>query len=231
MINAKKYILVLLLTLGIFAVAFILSGYINSKKIDTLKISGDTISIDILSLETQFALLAEAPCETFKNSTLSDELNALGDRLSAAEDQRGISNQEVMSLKKYYSILEIKDYLLTEKLRKTCKIKPTTILYFYSNRNNCDECTRQGYVLTKLREMYPDLRVYTFDYDIDVSAVKTMITLHKIPDTLPVLVINGKVHSGLKSITDIVGIAPEVTGTTTKATSTSATTTKANSTR
>ena len=220
MINAKKYILVFILTFAIFGLAFLLSDYLNSKKIDDIKLSGDTISIDILSLETQFALLAEAPCKTFQNSTLSDELNALGEKLSYAENQRGIPIEEVTALKKYYSILEIKDYLLAQKLRKTCNVRPTTILYFYSNRDNCDDCTRQGYVLTRLRELYPDVRVYSFDYDLDVSAVKTMITINKIPDTLPVLVINDKVQSGFKSLEDIEALVPGIKATSTKATST-----------
>jgi hypothetical protein len=212
MINPRKYILVFILTCAVFGLAFLLSNYLNTKKIDDLKLSGDNISIDILSLETQFALLAEAPCKTFQNSTLS-----------YAENQRGISPAEVTTLKKYYSILEIKDYLLAQKLRKTCNVRPTTILYFYTNRDNCDECTKQGYVLTRMRELYPNIRVYSFDYDLDVSAVKTMITINKIPDTLPVLIINDKVQTGFKSLEDIEAIVPEIKASSTKATSTKAT--------
>ncbi|MES2471148.1 MAG: hypothetical protein V4526_02875 [Patescibacteria group bacterium] len=230
-LNYKKYVLVFILTAAVFGLAFILSNYINTKKIDTLKLSGDTISIDILSLETQFALLQESPCKTVQNSTLSDELNSLGERLSYAENQRGFSTAEVLTLKKYYSILEIKDYLLNQKLRKTCGFRPTTILYFYSTKEECVDCTRQGYVLTKIREDNPDIRVYSFDYDLDVSAVQTMITLHKIPASLPVLVINDKVYDGFKSIEEMQAIVPELKASSTSATSTNATSSKATTTK
>ncbi len=225
-ISTKKYIIVFLITAGIFAVAFIVSNYINDKRYEVIKTTADKISIDILSLETQFELFQESSCSSLSNPVLSDEINALADRLSYAESQRGIDDEDVITLKKYYSLLEIKDYLVMKKVDNRCDVNPISILYFYTNDEGCEDCAKQGYVLTKLRSDYPLLRIYSFDYDLDLNAVKTLITINKIPkDQLPALVIEGKTYTKFQSVEDIRKIIPALVATS-SATSTQSTTTQ-----
>lgn len=208
----KKYIYAFLITSLIFGTALFLGNYFSNRKIAELKTAGNKISIDILSSETQFALLGELPCPDLKNSTLSQELNSLGEKLNYSEDKFGSDDEEVRDLKKYYSILEIKDYLLTQKL-KDCPDRPISILYFYSS--DCPDCDKVGYVLTALREQYPELRVYSFDYNLDVSALKTMATIYGVGDKLPALVIKNKTYSGFKSVDEIKDLLPELNEATT----------------
>ena len=108
-------------------------------------------------------------------------------------------------------MLEIKDYLLMQQIYNKCGATPTSILYFYSNKGNCTDCTDQGYVLTALRQEYPELRIYAFDYNLDLDAVKTLITLYHIPSVLPALVMNGKVYDGFQSIAQIQAALPSLT--------------------
>ena len=78
-----------------------------------------------------------------------------------------------------------------KKISAQCKVKSAFILYFYTTAQNCSECEKQSLVLTGLRDKYPDLRVYSFDYSTDLSAVKAMLNIYKIQDTkLPAVVIN-----------------------------------------
>ena len=98
-----------------------------------------------------------------------------------------------------------------QKIADRCGVKTVSILYFYTTKDNCSECTKQGYVLTSLRETYPDLRVYSFDYNIDVSAVRALITLYKIDDTkLPAIVLNDKLITGFQSVEEIEKLVPEL---------------------
>ena len=212
MTDWKKYIYAFFITAAIFATAFYLGNYFSDKKINELEAAGNKISIDILSSETQFALLGELPCPEAKNSTLSEELNELGEKLNYSEEKFGADNEEVRDLKKYYSILEIKDYLLTKKLQ-SCPDRPIAILYFYGK--DCPECDRQGYVLTYMREQHPELRVYSFDYHLDVSALKTLASIYKIGDKLPALVIKNKSYKGFQSVENIGALLPELYATTT----------------
>jgi hypothetical protein len=207
--NWKNYIVVFFITCAIFFLTIWASNYFTNIKIDKLKGVEDKISIDLMSSEVQFSLLQEMSCKDISSSILSSELNSLADKISYSENNIGTENVDVISLKKYYSLLEIKDYLLIKEMSQRCGEKPIFILYFYKN-DNCDECTKQGYVLTSLREKYPNLRVYSFDYNLDLSAIRAMISIYKVSDNLPALVINGKVHSGFQSVEDIEKTFPQL---------------------
>lgn len=205
----KKYVIVLFITSAIFISGLWVSNYFNNKKIDQLKSIESSISLDLLSSETQFDLLQEVSCKDISSTVLSSELNSLADKISYSENNIGVKNVDVISLKKSYSLLEIKDYLLMKKITDRCGDKSIFILYFYKN-NNCADCTKQGYVLTDLRQKYPNLRVYSFDYNLDLSAIKSMISIYKVPDNLPAIVINGKVYSGLKTVEEIEKTFPQL---------------------
>ncbi len=228
LINWKKYLFSFIITAIIFATAIGLSSYFAGKKLDEIRNIQDKIAIDILSSETQFSLLEESSCKDIGTGSLSTELGTLEDKLSYTEGQRGVNDPEVKTLKRYYSLLEIKDYLLMNKISDKCKNAPLSIIYFYSTNEKCEDCEKEGFVLTKLRETYPDLRVYSFDYNIDLSAVKTLISINKVEDRMPAIFVKGKAYYGFQSVEDLEKAIPELS--TIKA-SLNATSTKATTTR
>lgn len=202
-IDWKKYLIVFLFTVALFMTASYISNYFSNKKVDQLKTIQDQISVDILSSETQFSLLSELSCKNISDSVLSNELGELANKLEWGQENLGMT-EEVSYLKKYYSLLEIKDYLLTKKISERCKTKSAFILYFYTTAENCSECEKQGLVLSTLRDKYPELRVYSFDYSIDLSAVQSMLQIYKIEDTkLPALVLDEEVLTGFQNIEEL----------------------------
>ncbi len=208
----RKYFIVFVITLGIFATVFYTSVRLNDKKLEEIQTIQNRVSIDILSSETQFALLSESSCETVGgDSSLSKDLDSLGAKLSYAESNINSNQEDLMWLKKNYSLLEIKDYVLMKKLAQKCEVKPVYILYFYSNADGaCADCQKEGIVLTELRRKYPGLRVYSFDYDLGLSAQKTLMTLYKSIGELPALVINNRTQYGFQSVEDIEKLVPEL---------------------
>lgn len=179
-------------------------NYLNRARVSELSSIEDQIAIDTLSLDTQFSLLEAAPCDSIASSTtLIGKLADLGSRLSYAESQLGADDPQVVRLKQQYSLLEIRDYLITRKLAEACKTKPVTVLYFYSNKGDCPDCDKAGYALSYLHNTYPSLRVYSFDYNIDLGAMQTFIALNKIQNTLPAFVINEKKIYGFTSLADL----------------------------
>jgi len=202
-IDWKKYLIVFFITAGLFVVASYVSNYFSNKKLVQLKDIQDKISIDILSSETQFSLLSDLSCKNVSGSYLSSELNELGQKLEWG--QKNLGNTSTVSyLKKYYSLLEIKDYLLMKKISVRCGVKSAFILYFYTTAENCTLCEDQSLVLSTLREKYPELRVYSFDFSTDLSAVRAMLNIYKIKDTvLPALVIDDDVLTGFSNIEKI----------------------------
>ena len=210
----KKYIYTFGITAAIFVTAIFLSNYFGQKKLNEIKNIESRIAVDILASETQFSLLEELSCRDIGSTFLSKELAELGDKLAFTEESRGADDPEVINLKRYYSLLQIKDFLLFQKVKARCGA-PTgslpPIIYFYSNEDGaCDDCEKEGFVLTRLREEYPELRVYSFDYDLDLSALTTLINIYNIKGDLPALLINDKLHYGFQSIEDTKEIIPEL---------------------
>ncbi len=210
-IETKKYVLAFIITMIVFLGALLVSKNSEQKRLTEIKTIENKISLDILSSETQFALLKESSCKAIDHSTsFSEELNGLAQKLAYMEDSLGDKNEDVISLKKYYSLLQIKDSLLVKQVSEKCGVKPITIIYFYSNNGDCNDCKKEGYVLTKLREEYPELRIYSFDYNLDLSALKTLRSIYGVKNTLPALVISDENYYGFKSPEDIEKIIPKL---------------------
>jgi hypothetical protein len=220
----RIYFVALLITGVIFATAFYASNYFNQRRVEDIRTAQDNISTDILNIETQFDLLQEHSCsDVAQNVVLPSSLSSLGSQLSYMEAQ-GSNSAEITRLKGLYSLMEIKDYLLMKQISQNCQQKPVLILYFYSNKGDCADCQKQGYVLTALSQKFPQLRIYSFDYNLQVGALQTLIGIDNIENNPPALLINGKAYYGFKSIDDIEKILPQLA--TMKTASSTATSTK-----
>jgi len=208
MFNSRKYIVAFGITAIIFATAIFVSNSIGQKKLEDVRSIENRVALDILSSETQFALLEETSCKDISPGFLSKELGTLGEKLTYGENQTELNTNELEYLKRSYFLLEIKDYLLMKRLTQKCGIKPTFILYFYSTENSCVDCEKMGYVLTSLRDKYPDLRVYSFDYYFDVGAIDTLVSIYKVKSDLPALIINGETIYGFNTVEELEATVP-----------------------
>lgn len=201
---ARNALIALFITIVLAGTVAYAINYLNRARVAELSAIEEQLSIDSLSLETQFSLLEAAPCDSNASSiTLASELADFDSRLSYAEDQLGNDSPQVVRLKERYSLLEIRDYLITKRLAEACGTKPITVLYFYSNAGDCADCDKAGYALSYLRNTYPTLRVYSFDYNLDLGALKTFVAVTKVKDTLPAFIINNKHFYGFTSLPDL----------------------------
>lgn len=213
--QVQKYILTFVITAAIFLTAFYIAARFDAQRVADIRATQEAVSINILSLETQFDLLGSLSCSTLSdNPVLSEELNTLASRLSVAEENLGHNDTQVISLKKQYSLLEIKDYILMQEISEKCaKFNPVYIIYFYSNDGDCSDCGKMGDVFTYLRQTYPGLRVYSFDYHLDLSALRTLITLRKVnaEEGLPAFAVNKNAPVyGFKTLQEMEELIPEL---------------------
>lgn len=209
--EVKRYLFVFVITLIIFVLAFVMSSIFSNNKIDQLREIQEQIAIDILSTETRYALLEQTSCAHSVTSLeeeqgLSRELNDLARRLKFMESQLGTEDEDVLFVKKYYSLLQVKDYLLMEEIKNRCGEKLFTILYFH--QGDCFDCQKQSLVLDDLVSQYPETRVYWFDKDVNTPAVETMLSVFGVKQG-PTLVINDKTYEGFYTFEEIQQIAPE----------------------
>ncbi len=197
----RNVLIAFIITIAIGGSVVYAVNYLNGLRIKDLGAIQEKLSVDTLSLETQISLLESAPCSIVGTGTdLTSELDDLGQRLSYTENQLGSNDPQVILLKQQYSLLEVRDYLVTNKLAKTCNTKQVTVLYFYSNGSDCTNCDRAGYALSYLHDTYPNIRVYSFDYDLDLGAEKTLLSIEKITGPLPAFVIAGKTSYGFTDL-------------------------------
>lgn len=215
-----KYIFVLVLTLGILGIALLLSNFFYEARLQEIQSVEDRITLNLLASEVQFDLLKQLPCTDEAYPVLSRELNTLAERISFLEGERGDKDSEVRELKRRYSLFQIKDYLAVRDISKRCNLESQTILYFYSNQGDCPDCKRQGFVLSSLRENYPDLRVYAFDYNLDAAGIEALRTIYKIDGSLPAVLANDRVYHGFLSLEDFAKIFPDLVATSTARTAT-----------
>ena len=203
--HSSKYILTLLLTAFVFAGSWYTSDTLNKKKFADLKNAQDKISIDILSSETEFDLLKEGTCDNTAASVFSTDLNTLAQKISYSE-QHVATPDEINVLKKQYTLLQVRDFLLTKRVAERCHETPIAIFYFYGTSEDCPDCVKQGYVLDALRQNNPKVRVYAFDYNLDLSTIKALISIYKVGTTVPALVVNGTTYQGFRSLDELTSI-------------------------
>ena len=209
--NNKRYLVAFIITGAVFGTALTVSTVFNNARLEQIRAIQENIATDILSLETQFDLLSELSCRDIReNSVLSETLADVSRRVSYTEEKLGADNAEVIRLKRQYTLLQIKDLLLMKKVSQKCGLEPVFILYFYSNEKDCPDCERQGYVLTELGDKYPKLRIYSFEYNLDLPALKTLLTINDLKNELPALVIDGKPHYGFRSVEDTKKLIPNI---------------------
>lgn len=199
----KQYIIVLFITAGIFSVAYFLSSFVNDKKIDDIKKTQDKISINILTSETELDLAETLSCTDIDNNYLSKELVDLSSKIAYAEQNNTLSSLEILNLKKRYSIIQLQDFVLSKRVGEKCGDIPSTILYFYTTKENCPDCMKQGYVLDAVKSNNKSVRVYSFDADLELASINTLKTLYGIDGNLPVVVVNGIPLKGLQSVKEI----------------------------
>lgn len=221
-LTTRNALIALAITIALIGTLVLAVSYLDRKRAEEVSAIESQLFTNTLSIETQFALLANAPCEDIADGTVvSAEIGNLGDRLALTEERLGGNDPQVLRLKSQYTLLQIRDYLLSKQIAETCNTKPPVIaLYFYSNEGDCSECDRTGYALSFLRQTYPALRVYSFDYHLDLGALRTLIAVEKVKEEFPAFVIDGVRSYGFTNLTEFQKLFPKrLFATTTPATS------------
>lgn len=201
-VTTRNALIALAITVALIGTLILSVQYLDRKRAEEISAIESQLFTNTLSIETQFALLANAPCEDIADgTTLSAEISNLGDRLALTEERLGGTDPQVLRLKSQYTLLQIRDYLLSKQIAETCNTKPPVItLYFYSNDGDCAACDKAGYALSYLRQTYPALRVYSFDYHLDLGALRTLIAVEKVDEQFPAFVIDGKPTYGFTDL-------------------------------
>jgi len=215
-IDKFKILVVFGLSTLLFVSGFLLSDFLTNKKISYIDSALSDISLQTASLETEYAFLLEHPCSYAGFNKLTASLDELGNKLVFSSDDKSNSGTRVESAKQNYYLLEVKHMIFAEKINKECGTNYTTILYFYSDKGDCNTCKAQGIVLTNIKKTNPDTMIYSFDINSDFSLISTLKELYQIK-TAPTLIINGKLYTGLQDQKTLLAILNQTNSTSSRA--------------
>lgn len=194
-LRPSAYIAAFALTTLIFVIGILLGSYFSAEKLNDIDTLAQELQMNTMGTELQYEILLQNPCGTIESSQLTEELFSIGEKLGYMESSLGSKDPDVLNLKEYYHLLEIKHWLFVKKTIEECSIAEDTILYFYSNAGDCTKCEEQGNVLVYMHRKYPELNIYSFDINIDNPALNTVKDMFSVVET-PSLVINGETNAG-----------------------------------
>ena len=197
-----QYVAALAIATLLFFGGLWFGNHLSEKKLDVIDTLGRNLQLATLGSELQYELLAHEPCSAVNASSLIDELFRIGTRLDFMESELGVNDPQVLELKEYYHLLEIRHWLLMRKVQNECSLNTHFILYFYSNAGDCERCDEQGSVLTYLHRKYQDLNIYSFDIHIDNPALVTVRELYGVEEA-PTLVVDGTKVESFKTSQEI----------------------------
>ncbi len=195
-INKQRYLSVFAITTLIFISGILLGNHFSNNKISELSEMTERIQLNTLSAELQFLIVSKEPCRLLNESDLSNELHSIGSKLEFMENELGTDNKKVLSLKEYYQLLELRHWLLLKQAHEKCNQNFDLIMYFYTNKRECDRCREQGGVLTYLRQKNQKLSIYSFDDELENPAMRTVKELYGVKGSMPTLIINEQAYEG-----------------------------------
>ncbi|HLD05035.1 MAG TPA: hypothetical protein VJG90_04935 [Candidatus Nanoarchaeia archaeon] len=194
-LRTRRYIIVFFLTTAVFVLGLIIGSYNTEKKLSNLVTLQEDLKTHTLDAEMQYSLLAQDPCSYVNVTSLTDELYDISLRLDYMENVLGTDNEDVIRLKQYYSLLELRHWGFLKKVNKECGRNDTLVLYFYSNQGDCSQCEQQGFILSYLRKIYPNLYVYSFDINLKSNALDVIKRRYKVHPA-PFIILNEIPHTG-----------------------------------
>lgn len=198
--NKIKFLAIFAVTTIIFLVGIFLGSVLSDMKVDKLNKLQDDFRTDTLAVDLAYEILSDNPCSSIDSSFLTEELHELSSKLEFLQNARGIDDPKVKELRNYYSLLQLRHWMVSTQYKKYCNSSFTTIIYFFSDKKECPECDTQSTVLTHAREKHDNLRIYSFKYETDNAALKALKDLYSIKsdEVLPILIIDSNVYYGLK---------------------------------
>ncbi len=198
-IPSSRYIAVLSITVIIFGIGIFLGQFIADLRISELRETQENMKSYLLSLSLQNELASEFICD-IDVFELTRERTTMGLELNSLEGRLGSKNPEVIRLKKDYSLLSIRQWLLIEEAKKRCNQDYVVIVFFYSNEENRSESQSQGLVLDYLYSKYPDkVVIYSFDINLDDPSLNTLKRILNV-SSAPSVIINNRLYEGFQEV-------------------------------
>jgi|TARA_B100001964_G_scaffold245281_1_gene331241 hypothetical protein len=212
-ISKEKYIIVAIITGGIFLLGVLFGLVIEGKRLSYVSEISKGQNLDFSSLQLQYAFIdqlsqennCDAVSKTFEKNI--ESLENTRERLETFDEDAKINKGEFDMLKREYVLAQIKYWLLAKKTKELCHEDIVTILYFFSDDKECPDCNNQAFVLTYLKKRFKE-KLLIFSFDSKLNEEPMISTLQSTYDisNYPSIVIESEKYEGLTKKEDILKI-------------------------
>jgi hypothetical protein len=202
--NWTKILLAFLIATFLFFFGLFI-GYLSNQIIEknTNFILEETKN-EIFSLESLSLLQEDYPCDSYIMDKVSEKLDSLGRIITIFEEDKGLNNKEVLELKKVYTLIQLRHFILINKLNENCQRNYSTILFFYSNEKKCEkEVNEKSFILSFLRNKYDFVRVYSFDLNLDSEIIPFFKKTYNLEGCSEIVLNEKKVEEDVKTSKDL----------------------------
>lgn len=199
------YLKSLVISAIVFSIGLFVGFYIESFLLSDLTTRTSYVESSVREIELEILYFQSLngtgtdSCE-FLNEIIrntNNDLDGLADTLlTYSERDILFTSQQIADIKKQYTFLLIKGWLLQENVKRNCGTETVTIIYFYDTEG-CGDCILQGTILTILKDEFKEkLMVFPIDTGIDLSMVGIMQNRFNIT-VKPSVVVEGQTFSGI----------------------------------
>ncbi|MBI4440221.1 hypothetical protein HY638_04585 [Candidatus Woesearchaeota archaeon] len=202
-ISRRTYIIAGAITAVIFMLGVLLGLVVEGKRVAFVESQAKQQSLDFSSLQLQFEIVNELEREnncaallaTFNENV--ESLEKIRIRLESYEENAAINREEFLLLKREYLHAQLRYWLLAKKSKDLCGADVATVLYFFTNAEECPKCDGQAFVLTYLKKVFKErLLNFAFDNTLQNEPLLDMLKTTYNVTTFPSIVMNGKTFSG-----------------------------------
>ncbi len=184
----------LLLTFIIFGTGMALNYSFDFLRINSIvrMMNEHEIDSDAYIVHTEFiSEFGGDECEAMRSriEDLKKEMKTVGDELSTYGRLSFFKKKDFDYLKRKYSLLELRFFMIIRKLNDQCEQPYIPILFFYKIDHDFSE--RQGFILSDVNLQYPqEIIILSFDKDyVDEHLVKLLVERFNVTSA-PTIIIN-----------------------------------------
>lgn len=201
-INKKRYLYAFLIGTSLFILIFILAYSISNLEFKRVSVMQGNTAYEIFEDKLSNSFFGEKVCSNESFARISNDLGFQGRIIDDLERKLGKTNEEVLSQKKFYTLIEIEHFEFVQQLNKDCKSKVHTILFFYSNAEDyASKSEDVGKLLGVVASDNSDLFIYSFDVNLNSELIQKLKTKYNI--TAPAIIIDEKISLKFNEISDI----------------------------
>ena len=205
-ISKDKYLVAAFITFGVFLLGVLLGLVIEGKRVGYVETKSREQAIDLSSLQLQYQFMDQLEnkddcpilLKTFAESVSSLENTRI--RLEGYDQDAKISKYEFELLKRDYIHAQIRYWLLAKKSKEICGSDLVTVLYFFSDKEECPMCDQQAFVLTYLKKIFKEkLLIFSFDSKLENEPIISLLKHSYGVTEFPTVVVDGNVTEGFAS--------------------------------